>query len=262
MEYLLSPQELALRKELEQAVRTGFVLRGKALEKIEQLKLYRDQYDNFEEYCTTVFGFTTVYIKRCISASQTYNFIESYLQTNGLNEPRPTKQRQLRPIFQAHLSPIEAGSVWVLAVSLAMGEVPTGSVVKEAVKAYLQQKYPPINPFRVGQICRIIRGIPGKKNCWCLVAEVRPTECVVDTWDGQYVVEVDDLSSLSLTGDQQEEMLTWGERMSALSEVGIRDEAALWILRGLEKLNRSQLNSLEEKLLQLLEKFYLFDDVE
>ena len=259
MEYLLSPQELALRKELEQAVRTGFVLRGQALEKIEQLKLYRDNYDNFEEYCTTVFGFTTVYIKRCISASQTYNFIESYLQTNGLNEPRPTKQRQLRPIFQAHLSPIEAGSVWVLAVSLAMGEVPTGSVVKEAVKAYLQQKYPPINPFRVGQICRIIRGIPGKKNCWCLVAEVRPTECVVDTWDGQYVVEVDDLSSLSLTGDQQEEMLTWGERMSAINEVGIRDEAALWILRGLEKLNRSQLNSLEEKLLQLLEKFYLPD---
>ncbi len=138
-----------------------------------------------------------------------------------------------------------------------MGEVPTGSVVKEAVKAYLQQKYPPINPFRVGQICRIIRGIPGKKNCWCLVAEVRPTECVVDTWDGQYVVEVDDLSSLSLTGAQQEEMLTWGERMSAINEVGIRDEAALWILRGLEKLNRSQLNSLEEKLLQLLEQFYL-----
>ena len=80
---------------------------------------------------------------------------------------------------------------------------------------------------------------------------------MVDTWDGQYTVGVDDLSSLRLTKAEQEEMLSWGERMSAINEVGIRDEAALWILRGLEKLNRSRLNSLEEKLLQLLEKEYL-----
>ncbi len=259
MEYLLSADELDLRAKLEQQVKTGFVLRGKALAKIEKLKLYRDNYDNFAEYCTAVFGLTFDYIKRCITAAQTYDFIVEYLQTNGLDAPFPMKQRQLRPIFQAHLSPIEAGEVWVLAVSMALGEVPASSIVKEAVKIYLQQKYPPINPFRVGQICRIIRGVPGKKNCWCLVASVKPTECVVDTWDGQYVVEVDNLSSLRLTGNEQEEMLSWGERMSNLNEVGDLDEAALWILRGLEKLKRSRLNSLEEKLLQLLEQEYLRD---
>ena len=261
MEYLLSQHEKDLRAKLEQQVNKGFVMRGKALRQIEQLQLYRDNYDNFAAYCTAVFGFTTVYIKRCLTASQTYDFIESYLQTNGLNHPLPMKQRQLRPIFQAHLSPLEAGEVWVLAVNLALGEVPTSSLVTEAVKLYRQQKYPPVNSFVVGQICRILRGVRGKKNCWCLVAEVRPTECVVDTWDGQYVVAVDDLSSLKLTRDQQEEMLSWGERMSKLNEVGELDESALWILRGLEKLNRSQLNSLEEKLLQLLEKFYIFHDV-
>ncbi len=257
MEYLLSPQEKQLRTKLEQQVKTGFVLRGKALAQIEKLKLYRDNYDTFEEYCTAVFKLTTDYIRRCIISAQTYEFIVEYLQTNGLSDPFPNKQRQLRPIFQAHLSPIEAGEVWVKAVSNALGEVPTCSIVKEAVKLYLQQKYPPINPFSVGQICRIIRGVPGKKNCWCLVAEVLASVCVVDTWDGQYTVGVDDLSSLRLTKAEQEEMLSWGERMSAINEVGIRDEAALWILRGLEKLNRSRLNSLEEKLLQLLEKEYL-----
>ena len=57
-------------------------------------------------------------------------------------------------------------------------------------------------------------------------------------------------------------MLDLGERMTALSEVGELDEAAMWVLQGLEKLNRSQLNSIEERLLQILEEVYLFHDVE
>ena len=253
---VLSPQEKQLRDELEHAVRTGFVLRGEALEKIKQLKLYRDNYDSFESYCEAVFGFTALYIERCLTATQTYRFIGEYLQTNCLNDPLPTKQSQLRPIFQAYLSPIETGEVWVMAVSLAMGKVPPATVVKSAVKAYLLSKYPPVNPFSEGQVCRIVGGIPGKRNCWCVVAEVRPTECVVDTWDSQYVVTVDDLSSMRLTKAESEQMLDLGERMTALYEVGDLDEAALWLLQGLEKLNRSQLNSLEERLLQVLEEEY------
>ena len=255
--YVLSPQELGLRTELEQQVRTGFVLRGRALEKIKQLKLYRDNYASFEEYCDAVFGFTTLYIDRCITAAQTYYQIVEYLETNGLNHPYPTKQRQLRPIFQADLTPIEAGEVWVLAVTLAMGEVPASAVVKEAVRAYLQQKYPPINPYKVGQVCRILRGVPGKNSSWCVVAEVRPNECVVDTWDNQYTIPVEDLLAMNISYSEQEKLLDLGERMTALSEMGELDEAALWVLRGLEKLNRAQLNSLEEKLLQVLEEEYL-----
>ena len=260
--YVLSAQELELRSELELQVRTGFVLRGKALEKIKRLKLYRDNYDSFESYCDTVFGFTSLYIERCITAVQTYDFIEEYLETNSLGDPKPTKQSQLRPIFQAHLSPIEAGEVWVMAVSLAMGKVPPANVVKEAVKAYLQQKYPPITPFSEGQICRITSGVPGKKNCWCVVSEIRQDECVVDTWDNQYIVSVDDLLPMKFTRVQEEKMLDLGERMTALFEVGELDEAAMWVLKGLEKLNRSQLNSIEERLLQVLEEVYLFHDVE
>ena len=255
--YVLSPQELELRTELEQQVRTGFVLRGKALEKIKRLKLYRDNYDNFAEYCDATFGFTALYIERCITAAQTYDFIEEYLETNCLGDPKPTKQSQLRPIFQAHLSPIEAGEVWVIAVNLALGKVPPAVVVKSAVKTYLQQKYPPINPFSIGQICRIIGGVPGKKNCWCVVSQVRKNECVVDTWDSQYIVSIDDLLPMKFSRAQEEQMLDLGERMTAIGEVGELDEAAMWVLEGLEKLNRSQLNSIEERLLQVLEDEYL-----
>ncbi|MGK7952950.1 MAG: hypothetical protein AB4368_30220 [Xenococcaceae cyanobacterium] len=258
MEYLLSEGEKQLRNELEQAVNTGFVLRGKALASIEKLKLYRDDYDNFKDYCTAVFGLTFDYIRRCIRAAQTYDSISGYLKNNNPDLSYPMKQRQLRPIFQADLSPIEAGEVWVMAVNLAGGVVPTSSIVKDAVKLYLQQKYPPTNPFRVGQICRIDRGVTGKKNCWCLVAEVKAGECVVDTWDGRYLVAVDDLSSMKLTKTESEQMFDLGERMTAIGEVGELDEAALWLLRGLERLKRSQLNSIEERLLQVLEDFYIF----
>ena len=260
--YVLSSQELNLRDKLEQQVRTGFVLRGQALRTIKRLKLYRDLYDDFASYCDEVFGFTMLYIERCMLAAQTYYQIEDYLKTNGLEEPKPTKQRQLRPIFQADLTPIEAGEVWVIAVKLAGGKVPPASVVKEAVKAYLNQKYPPINPFVSGQVCRITGGIKGKTNCWCVVSEVLEAECVVDTWDNQYTLSVDHLSSLRFAPAEESQMLDLGARMTALAEVGELDEAALWLLQGLERLNRATLNSLEEKLLQLLEQFYIFHDVE
>ncbi|MEL6441780.1 MAG: hypothetical protein AAFQ80_21315 [Cyanobacteria bacterium J06621_8] len=255
--YVLSAQEAELRDKLEHQVRTGFVLRGQALRSIKRLQLYRDRFDNFESYCESVFGFTMLYIERCMKAAETYYFIDEYLKTNGLNAPLPTKQRQLRPIFQAHLNPIEVGEVWVIAVDIALGKVPPASVVKSAVKSYLHQKYPPVNPFSEGEICRIKSGVPGKQNCWCVVAEVKKDECVVDTWDDQFVVSVDDLMPMKFSADESEQMLDLGARMTALSEVRELDEAAMWLLQGLERLKRSQLNSLEEKLLQVLEDEYL-----
>ena len=198
-----------------------------------------------------------LYIERCMLAAETYYSIESYLETNSLNEPLPTKQSQLRPIFQAHLSPIEAGEVWVISVALAAEKVPPKVVVEKAVKAYLKQKYPPINPFSEGEICRIKSGVTGKQNCWCVVSEVSKDECVVDTWDSQYTVSVEDMMPMKFTRNESEQMLDLGARMTALAEVGELDEAAMWVLQGLEKLNRSQLNSVEERLLQALEAEYL-----
>ena len=233
------------------------MLRGQALRTIKRLQLYRDRFSDFESYCESVFGFTMLYIERCMLAAETYYFVEEYLKTNGLNEPLPTKQRQLRPIFQAHLNPIEVGEVWVMAVNIAQGKVPPASVVKSAVKSYLHQKYPPDNPFSEGEICRIKSGVPGKQNCWCVVAEVKKDECVVDTWNDRFIVSVDDLMPMKFNPDESEQMLDLGARMTALSEVGELDEAAIWLLKGLEKLNRSQLNSLEERLLMVLEDVYL-----
>lgn len=249
---LLSPAELQLLTQLETRIRTGFVLRGEALATIRRQKLYREDYDSFQEYCTATFGFTPLYIKRCIKAASTYRQIESYLKTNGLSDPLPSKQRQLRPIFQAPLTLGEFGLVWTMAVTLAMGEVPSFSIVKDAVKSYLQSKNPPLNPFVEGQVCRI-KGISSKRNCWCIISEVRGNECFVSTWDSEYILSFDDLEAIPTDDNQQEAFLNLGERMTALFETGELDAAAMWVLKGLEKLDRSSLNSLEERLLQVLE---------
>lgn len=96
--YVLSPTEAELRDKLEHQVRTGFVLRGQALRTIKRLKLYRDRYDKFESYCDEVFGFSMLYIERCMRAAETYYQIEEYLETNSLNVPLPTKQSQLSAV--------------------------------------------------------------------------------------------------------------------------------------------------------------------
>ncbi|MEO0924275.1 MAG: hypothetical protein AAFY63_00220 [Cyanobacteria bacterium J06643_13] len=93
--YVLSPTEAALRAKLEQQVLTGFVLRGQALRSIKRLKLYRDRFNDFESYCDEVFGFSMLYIERCMLAAETYYSIEEYLKTNSLKEALPTKQSQL-----------------------------------------------------------------------------------------------------------------------------------------------------------------------
>ena len=50
---------------------------------------------------------------------------------------------------------------------------------------------------------------------------------VVDTWDSQYTLSVDHLSSLRLAPAEESQMLDLGARMTALAEVGELDEAAL-----------------------------------
>lgn len=253
-DFKLSLQEVSLRKELEQMVQTGFLFRGEALEKIKKLRLYRDTYNSFDEYCEDVFGFTKLYIQRCLIAVQTHRNIEDYIKTNGLNCPLPTKQRQLRPIFQSDLAPIETGEVWVMAVNLNLGKVPPSRLVKEAVRSYLKQKYPTVSSLQRDQPCKILSGVPGKTGCWCLVESVEGDTVTVNTWDNEYVVCSDDLEPLKISPVDRELFFELGERMSRLFSKGVRDEAAYWVLHGLEKLKRSRLTSLEEKLLKVIEE--------
>ncbi len=253
---ILSESENQLLQELEQQVRRSFVARGQALSKIRRRKLYRTDYDSFSDYCLGVFGFSRTFYNLCISAAKIYLAIESYLQSNGLPDPLPSRQRQLRPLVTAKLKSEENGLVWVMAVTLAEGQVPSGSLVEEALRLYLEEKCPPINPFQVNQICRIVGTNPqlqGKHHAWCLIAEVQERECLVQTWDDEFMVPVAYLELLDFDEDEQEQMIDLGERMSKIYESGISDPVAMKVLGWLAKLKRASLNSLEERLLQVIE---------
>ncbi|MGB5714120.1 MAG: hypothetical protein WBM44_24815, partial [Waterburya sp.] len=61
------------------------------------------------------------------------------------------------------------------------------------------------------------------------------------------------LEPLDFSAEEQEQMIDLGERMSKIYESGISDPVAMKVLSWLAKLKRPSLNSLEEKLLQVIE---------
>jgi hypothetical protein len=150
--------------------------------------------------------------------------------------------------------------VWSNAVALAEGKIPSSSRVTEAVRLYLPEGNKRENPFVKGEVCRIVvKGnskLKGKGNCWCIVSQVLDTSCIVDTWSDENEVPIENLESMDFDEREYQNLEDIGVRMTKLHQTGSLDEAALWVLNGLSKLDRSYLTNLEEKLLQLLEAEY------
>ncbi|VEP12096.1 conserved hypothetical protein [Hyella patelloides LEGE 07179] len=258
----LSREEQQLRSRLEQTVRSAFYLAGQALEQIQTQKLYRSTHDNFESYCLDTFNFTRDYAYLKIGAARVYQNLLDNLPTNNLPSAfLPTKQGQLRPIVKAELRSVEQVLVWNNAVSMAVNRVPTSSVVAEAVRLYLRENQTPHNPFEVGEVCRIVaRDVSSLKKyngCWCMISELQDWECLVDTWETELVVPIENLESWGLDEEQHQQIFDIGVRMTSLYETGSLDDAAYWVLNGLAKLDRFYLSPVEEKLLRVLEQEYL-----
>ena len=258
----LSNAEQQLREGLERTVRGAFYYAGRALEQIQSQRLYRSTHDNFESYCQDTFDLTRDYAYLKINAARVYHNLLDNLPTNCQHQlVLPTKQGQLRPIVKADLRKLEQVTVWQNAVSMAFGKVPSSSVVAEAVKLYLRSNQTPNNPFESGEVCTIVAKdvFPLKKysGCWCIIREVTDWDCLVDTWDRELTVPYENLQSWGLDESQCDKVWDLGSRMTSLYETGHLDESALWVLRGLAKLDRFYLSSLEEKLLEVLELEYL-----
>lgn len=131
---------------------------------------------------------------------------------------------------------------------------------------YLAQDDIQINLFSKGEICQIIvRGnnkLKGLGNSWCIVEEVNDSSCIVNTWNSQLEIPVSNLESKGFDNEEYQAIENLGVRMTNLHQTGKLDKAAFWVLDGLAKLDRPYLTTLEENLLQVLEKVYLFHDVE
>ena len=266
----LSIEEQKLRSSLEQEVKTAFYIAGMALIKLNELRLYRNTHLSFEDFCQDVFGYGSDYAYLKMAAARVYqNLIERLppyegKPTNGRQPILPTRQRQLRPIVKAKLNDDAQVEVWNIAVALAEGKVPSSSIVSEAVDLYLAGDNTKLNPFKEGEICQIVvRGnskLKGLGGSWCIVEQVSNSSCIVNTWNDQLEISVNNLEPQKYDEEQYRAIEDIGVRMTKLHQTGRLDKAALWILEGLAKLDNPYLTPIEEKLLQVLEEFYLFHD--
>ncbi|WP_323808805.1 hypothetical protein [Nostoc sphaeroides] len=214
-------------------------------------RLYRSTHKTFEEYCKERFGYSRRQPYLLMDAAVVFdNLLE---KCDPLDQVLPTNERQVRPMTK--LEPQEQQEVWLRAVELAGGKVPTGKIVKDVVQRIMERTKVP-NTYQIGEVCQILvkdnPELRGKGGCWGIVNHVGEFSCTVRTWDGEYTVGLQHLKSYNYLPAECEQMQVICDRISRVYSSGL-EESVQRFLEMLGKLNRAYLTDLEEKLLSLLE---------
>ncbi len=144
----LSPDEEERLAELEADIAKnlkGFMAVGMALMEIRDKRLYRSEYERFEDYCKVVWDMSDRHARRKISATEAVsNIKESFLKTGPMgpigeeqleNIPLPSNERQARELLQLE-TPEAQAAAWQETVKQAQesGSKITASLVKRTVK--------------------------------------------------------------------------------------------------------------------------------
>ncbi|MCW5318361.1 hypothetical protein GTQ43_32960 [Nostoc sp. KVJ3] len=257
----LTEEEQRDRLHLERRVERAFFEAGKALTELRDRRLYRSTHKTFEDYCRDRFGHSRQQSNYLIAAAGVYenlttigcqNVANENLTTNG-SQILPTSERQVRPMTK--LEPQEQQEVWLRAVELAGGKVPTGRIVKDAVQRIMERTKVP-NTYQIGEVCQILvkdnSELRGKGGCWGIVSQANEFSCTVRMWDGEYAIGLQHLKSFNYLPAECEQMRVIGDRISRVYSSGL-EESVQKFLESLGKLRRAYLTALEEKVLSLLE---------
>ncbi|MCC5612509.1 hypothetical protein LC612_38905 [Nostoc sp. CHAB 5834] len=156
------------------------------------------------------------------------------------------------------LEPQEQQEVWLTAVELAGGKVPTGRIVKDVVQRILERTKVP-NTYQIGEVCQILvkdnPDLRGKGGCWAIVSAVNDFSCTVRVWDGEYTIGLQHLKSFNYLPQECQQMQSLSDRISRVYSSGL-EETIKSLLQLLGKVNRPYLTAVEDKLLNLLESEY------
>jgi len=248
-------------------VERAFFEAGKALTELRDRRLYRSTHPTFEEYCKERFGFERRHPYRLIEAAGvvdnlikmcpiwTHFEIDDDPATVHSDQRQilPTSEGQVRPLTK--LEPQEQQEVWLTAVEVAGGKVPTGRIVKDVVQRIMERTQVP-NTYQLGEVCQILAKdnpeLRGKGGCWAIVSAVNEFSCIVRMWDGEYTVGLQHLKSCDYLPAECEQMQVICDRVSRVYSSAL-EESVQRFLEMLGKVNRAYLTALEEKLLSLLE---------
>jgi len=263
----LTEEEQSDRLHLERKVERAFFEAGKALIELRDRRLYRSTHPTFEEYCKERFGFERRHPYRLIEAAGvvdnlikmcpnwTHFEIDDDPATVHSDQRQilPTSEGQVRPLTK--LEPQEQQEVWLTAVEVAGGKVPTGRIVKDVVQRIMERTQVP-NTYQLGEVCQILAKdnpeLRGKGGCWAIVSAVNEFSCIVRMWDGEYTVGLQHLKSCDYLPAECEQMQVICDRVSRVYSSAL-EESVQRFLEMLGKVNRAYLTALEEKLLSLLE---------
>jgi len=156
----LSEAELTRKAELEAQIAdnlTAFFTVGRALKEIQELRLYRNEYPTFDDYCADKLDISRGYAYRQIGAATVIENLLTYQPKNmggagGVGDPdecRPMvdisqiRERHVRPLVG--LSPQAQVEAWDLAVTAARErrQKLSGQVVAWAARQYHVRPAPP-----------------------------------------------------------------------------------------------------------------------
>ncbi|MEH1867396.1 MAG: hypothetical protein V7K69_20630 [Nostoc sp.] len=249
----LTEQEQSDRLHLERKVERAFFEAGKALTELRDRRLYRSTHKTFDEYCLDRFGY---------NRSRSYQLVDAAVVVDNLQKcPQivdilPTAEGQVRPMTK--LEPQEQQEVWLRAVELAGGKVPTGRIVKDVVQRIMERTQVP-NTYQLGEVCQILvkdnPELRGKAGCWGIVSAVNEFSCTVRMWDGEYAVGLQHLKSCDYLPAECQQVREISDRISQVYSDSL-EETVKSLLHLLGKVNRPYLTAVEEKLLTLLESEY------
>jgi hypothetical protein len=129
----LSTSEQQALSHYEQVIERGlktFFEVGAALLHVRDLRLYRTEYDTFEEYCQERWDFSKTYANNLIAATNVRNNLTTMVVTQEL----PENERQIRPL--ARLDTEQQREAWQRAVQRAqeLGKRITAALVEAVVK--------------------------------------------------------------------------------------------------------------------------------
>ncbi|WP_375495330.1 hypothetical protein [uncultured Nostoc sp.] len=246
----LTQEEQSDRLHLERKVERAFFEAGKALTELRDRRLYRSTHKTFDEYCLDRFGY---------NRSRSYQLVDAAVVVDNLQKcPQfvdilPTAEGQVRPMTK--LQPQEQQEVWLRAVELAGGKIPTGRIVKDVVQRIMERTQVP-NTYQLGEVCQILTKdnpeLRGKGGCWAIVSAVNEFSCTVRMWDGEYTIGLQHLKSYDYLPAECERMQVICDRINQVYSSGL-EESVQKFLESLGKLNRAYLTGLEEKVLTVLE---------
>ncbi len=165
----LSEEEEKERQRLERQVERAFYQAGRSLKLLRDLKLYRDRYATFEEYCLDRFNFKRAYCYHLINAALVYdNLLEVEADREMYTSPRPpqellntsnelqmstprihfsvlpSSEYQLRPLVSLK-DPQKQKAVWSQVLKETEGKAPSQRKVKE-VRDRMYPKEPSKKP--------------------------------------------------------------------------------------------------------------------